>query len=423
MSEAVIEGAPAPVSDCRPRPTLRQFGLACFILGSTAFGGGAMIVLLEDRFTRRYRWLRAEDFLEAVALAQSLPGAIATNTVAFVGYRLYGALGASLGMALYALPSFALILLLATLYERICDIPSAGAAFTGLNAAAAGLVAVTAARLGRQAISAPWQLLQAVTVFAFATLFPEVALHLILLSLLGGLLVAMRQTRRALATALPAAYQGEASRSLRKHLLVAAGIGLAVAGVWLAGHSRSDPFIQRVAQLALVTLKVGGLTFGGGFVIIPLLGHEVADVHGWLAPKEVADAAALGLLTPGPFVIAAAFIGYRVAGLVGAGVAALGIFGIPLWLVILTAGAVERFRQNPLTQGALQGVMPTGVALLAAAAVAIGKGAYGPAPHTWLLAPVLGVASAWLAEARQVNPMFLLFGGAVIGLLGSHLAP
>lgn len=381
-----------------------------------------MIVLLQDRFTRRYSWLRDEDFLEAVTLAQSLPGAIATNTVAFVGYRLHGARGASLGMALYALPSFLLMLIFAALYERIRDIPSAAAAFAGLNAAAAGLVAVTAARLGRQAMGSAWQRLQAVAAFALATRWPEVTLHLIALSLLGGFLIAIRRLRRAPTAALFAPSQAPPLR-LRNHLFAALGIGLVAGGIWLAGHSLADPFLQRVAQLTLVTLKVGGLTFGGGFVIIPLLGHQAVDVYGWLAPKEVADAAALGLLTPGPFVIAATFIGYRVAGVIGAAIATLGILGIPLWLVLLTGSAVERFRCHPLTQGALQGVQPTGIALLAAAAVAIGKGAYDCAPYTWLLAPVLGIASAWLAERGQVNPMFLLFGSAAIGLISERLSP
>lgn len=405
--------------DAEQRPTLRQLGRDCLLLGATAFGGGAMISLLQDRFTQRHRWLHDWEFLEAATLAQSLPGAIATNTVAFVGYRLHGSVGAVMGMALYALPSFVLMLIFAALYEQLRDIPSATAVFTGLNAAAAGLVAVTAIRLGRQAVATPWQFLQAIAVFGLAITFSALTLYLILLSLLGGLLWATRQRRTSISpdtTASPGAFL-----SLRVHLLLALGLGLLVTGMWLGSSSIAESHIQRLVQLALVTLKVGGLTFGGGFVIIPLLGHEVVDVHHWVAPKEVADAAALGLLTPGPFVIAATFIGYRVAGLAGAAVVTLGIFGLPLWLVLIVAGAVERFRQNPLVQGALRGVMPTGVALLAAAAVTIGKGAYTPDGYTWVLAPGVGLISAWLAGCHHTNPMFILFGGALVGVVGQWM--
>lgn len=378
-----------------------------------------MVSLIEERFTRRYGWLGDEAFLEAVTLAQSLPGAIATNTVAFIGHRLYGAVGAVVGMALYALPSGLLMVLFAALYDRLRDIPSATAVFTGLNAAAAGLVAATAARLGRQALDARWQHLQAVTVFALAVAFPAATLLLIALSLSGGLLVA----RRTPAATEPGAADESVGRRPRRRGLpaTAAAIGLAVCVLWATAEAGTDPFLQRVARLALMTLKIGGMTFGGGFVIIPLLSHEVVDVYGWLTPKEVADAAALGLLTPGPFVIAAVFIGYRVAGLAGAGVSALGIFGVPLWLVVVVAGAVERFRRNRLVQGALRAAMPTGVALLAAAAVTIGKSAYGAATYTWWLAPLLGLTSAVLAGRFQTNPMFVLFGAAAVGLVARRL--
>jgi chromate transporter len=402
-----------------PRPTLRQLGGDCLLLGATAFGGGAMISLLQDRFTQRRRWLRDREFLEAATLAQSLPGAIATNTVAFVGYRLHGPVGALVSMTLYALPSFVLMLVFAALYGHLRDIPSATAVLTGLNAAASGLVAVTAVRLGRQAVTTQWQWFQAAAVFGLAVSFPALTLYLILLSLLGGLFGAARQRRTDAPPDTTAPLQ--APLPLRRHLFLALGLGLLVTGMGLGSGFITEPFLRRLVQLALVTLKVGGLTFGGGFVIIPLLVHEVVDVHHWLTSKEVSDAAALGLLTPGPFVIAATFIGYRVAGLAGAAVTTLGIFGLPLWLVVMVAGAVERFRQNALVQGALRGVMPTGVALLAAAAVTIGKGAYTPALYTWVLAPGLGLTSAWLAGRHHTNPMFILFGGALAGLAGQWL--
>ncbi|MGQ9897097.1 MAG: chromate efflux transporter, partial [Acidobacteriota bacterium] len=404
------------------RPTLHQLAQECLLLGATAFGGGAMISLLQDRFTQRHRWLRDREFLEAATLAQSLPGAIAANTVAFVGYRLHGPAGALAGLALYVLPSFVLMLIFAALYEQLRDIPSATTAFTGLNATAAGLVAMTAVRLGRHAFVTPWQWLQAGTVFGLATFSSALTLYLILLSLLGGMLWAawQRRTSPSPDTIIPPPGAPPA-RQLQRHLFLAVGLGVLVMGLWLGSGFIADTYIRRLLQLAIVTLKVGGLTFGGGFIIIPLLGHDVVDVHHWLTQKEVADAAALGLLTPGPFVIAATFIGYRVAGLAGAVVVAIGIFGLPLWLVVVVAGAVERFRQNALVQGALRGVIPTGVALLAAAAVTIGKSAYTPASYTWALAPCLGLTGAWLAGRHHINPIFILFGGALAGLAGQWL--
>ncbi|QUV83991.1 chromate transporter [Chloracidobacterium aggregatum] len=239
-----------------PRPTLRQLGGDCLLLGATAFGGGAMISLLQDRFTQRRRWLRDREFLEAATLAQSLPGAIATNTVAFVGYRLHGPVGALVSMALYALPSFVLMLVLAALYGYLRDIPSATAVLTGLNAAASGLVAVTAVRLGRQAVTTQWQWFQAAAVFGLAVSFPALTLYLILLSLLGGLFGAARQRRTDAPPDTTAPLQ--APLPLRRHLFLALGLGLLVTGMGLGSGFITEPFLRRLVQLAMVTLKVGG---------------------------------------------------------------------------------------------------------------------------------------------------------------------
>jgi len=125
--------------------------------------------------------------------------------------------------------------------------------------------------------------------------------------------------------------------------------------------------------ISAVFLRIGSITFGGGFVMIPLIESEVVNSHHWLTHQEFADATALGQVTPGPVLISAAFIGYQVAGTLGALVATTSIF-LPSFLMTIVAGAsLRRFRDNQVVQSFLRGVTPAVVGLLVAAAISIGR--------------------------------------------------
>src|SRR4030095_16777816 len=131
--------------------------------------------------------------------------------------------------------------------------------------------------------------------------------------------------------------------------------------------------------LSTVCLRTGAVTFGGGYVMIPLIESEVVDKHHWLTHQEFADATALGQVTPGPVLITATFIGYRVAGTLGALVATISIFLPSFLMVIAAATSFQRFRSNGLVQSFLRGVTPAVVGLLVAAAISIGQAGI----HTW----------------------------------------
>ena len=164
--------------------------------------------------------------------------------------------------------------------------------------------------------------------------------------------------------------------------------------------------------LAILFMRMGAVTFGGGFVMIPLIEAEVVDTRHWLTHQEFADATALGQVTPGPVLITATFIGYRVAGTLGALVATISIF-LPAFLItIAAASSLKRFRSNAQVQSFLRGISPAVVGLLVAAALSLGRSGI----HTWMGIAITVSAIVVLVRFRP-NALWVILGAGVIRLL------
>ncbi|MFL6227977.1 MAG: chromate transporter [Pyrinomonadaceae bacterium] len=175
------------------------------------------------------------------------------------------------------------------------------------------------------------------------------------------------------------------------------------------------PVLAKLGLLVAISsifLRVGAVTFGGGFVMIPLIESEVVDTRHWLTHQEFADATALGQITPGPVLITATFIGYRVAGTLGALVATVSIF-LPAFLMTVAAGSsLRRFRANRQVQAFLRGVTPAVVGLLVAAGWSIGRAGI----HTWLGLSLAVVCAAVLVRFRP-NPFWVIAGAGLARFL------
>jgi chromate transporter len=164
--------------------------------------------------------------------------------------------------------------------------------------------------------------------------------------------------------------------------------------------------------LSAVFLRMGAITFGGGFVMIPLIESEVVNSRHWLNHQEFADATALGQVTPGPVLITATFIGYRVAGTLGALVATVSIF-LPSFLMMIAAGSsLRRFRDNEIVQSFLRGVTPAVVGLLVAAALSIGRAGI----HTWI-GLMIALAAIYILVRFRPNAFWIILGAGVLRFL------
>jgi chromate transporter len=190
---------------------------------------------------------------------------------------------------------------------------------------------------------------------------------------------------------------------------------------WILFALPFTPAVDRLAALgplATVFLRAGAVTFGGGFVMIPLLELELVQVHRWLSPSEFADAVALGQVTPGPVMITATFVGSRMAGVFGALVATLAVFA-PAWLLALAvAGSVRRLRGSPAVQAFLNGIQPAVVGLMFAAAVAMARHGI----QDWMGAAI-AVTTLVLLRRWRLHPLPVLMGAALVGVIWRFAAP
>ena len=414
--------------------TLGGLFLSFLKIGLTGFGGGfAVLSHIRSIVVHERGWLAEHDFIEALALGQSLPGTSAGNAVTYIGFRLRGWRGAALSLLAFILPSMLLMIVLAIFYSRFNALPNTSQLFHGFNAAVVAIIAVTAWRMGKHTVEKPWQRILIVLSFAAVVLLNATVVEVILCSGLIGVgiesfserrlprlervrgFAARRQqrirTRLALRKRKPHRFVGgyltEALAEERLRLMSDALITQPTEAdmsrqangqeAWSDDEEADDladeviareklsshgffllglPLVVKVGlalSLGFIFLRIGAVTFGGGLVMIPQIESEVVNSHHWLTHQEFADATALGQITPGPVLIMATFIGYRVAGTVGAIVATICVF-LPAFLMTLAAGSsFRRFRTNRQMQACLRGVAPAVTGLLGAAAWSIAR--------------------------------------------------
>lgn len=367
-------------------------------MGLVAFGGAmAVIAAIERELVDRLRWASHAAYTEAAALGQSLPGAMANNALALLGFRLGGWPGALLLMGGYVLPSFLLMLGFAMFYESLRGVMVVDAALVGLSPAVVAVVAaVTISLLGRLArrgeaedwAAALWRAkgrLLAATAAALAVAWLGVGAPEVIL-LFGGISLARSMIALRLAALAP---------------LVLPALPAAAHG------SRLEAFGHVVG----VFLATGATTFGGGYVMVPVLERQLVRA-GWIGAREFVDAVALGQVTPGPVVITATFVGYRVAGLAGAVFGTAAVFAPGFLLALVLASSMERVREHPAVRAFLGGLQPAIAGVMAAAVVSLARSGLGD----WIGWAIAAVALAALLSRRAGNGTVLV-GSALLGVL------
>jgi chromate transporter len=368
-------------------------------LGTVGFGGGmAVLSLIHREFVVKRKTCDEECFLNAAALSQALPGAISFNAMSFLGLSMRGLWGATIASWGFMLPSFVMMIGLSMAYDRLSHLQVANAMMHGMVAGVVGLILAVAWELagkGATRCRRGW----IIVVLSFvANLLGVGVVEIILGCGVAGMFLCA-------AGRSDAGDDGEAC-DLKGGV---GGLGLKGLTPLLLGTAGT---LAVLGALALFFLRVGLVTFGGGFVMIPMIQHEVVDARHWLTAKEFADGMALGQLTPGPVVITATFVGYRVAGLLGAWVASTAVF-LPSYLLSLVFGySLEKWRANPGVAAFMQGVQPAVVGLMGAAAIALGRAGF----TSWTAVLVALLAFLLLLRFR-LSPLWIMAGTALLGLV------
>jgi chromate transporter len=362
-------------------------------LGLLGFGGPvALVGQMERELVADRGWLSKEEMREAIAICQSLPGPLAIQVGIYIAYLRCGFWGAWAGGWAFILPNFLIVAALGALYVHLGDLPAVTAIFYGVSPAVIALILHSCYRLAKLGMEDWIQWAIAAVCFAVTVILQaEVALLFIGAGIVGVV------------------YYGTLGR------LPPATMPSIVAAPVLAqlGPGASS---STLAKLFVFFLKAGSLTFGSGLVIVPFLEQGLVHQHGWLDPRQFLIAVAIGMISPGPVVITATFVGYLVAGFWGSLVSTVGIFLPSFALVLVAAPLLAKYRGNANVQGFVKGAYAAAIGTILGACVLLGRIAIGD----WLTA-LIGVASLTVLFRSKVNNPLLIAATAALGLVAYPL--
>jgi chromate transporter len=362
-------------------------------LGLLGFGGPvALVGQMERELVTERGWMTKEQMREAIAICQSLPGPLAIQVGIYVSYVRAGFWGAWAGGWAFIVPNFLIVAALGALYVYLGDLKPVTAVFYGVSPAVIALILHCCYRLAKLGMEDRLQWVIAATCLVVTiVLQAEVALLFIGAGLVRVLYYG-NIFRRPATPALQIA-----------PLPVLAQVVPAVSG-------------STLGKLLLFFLKAGSLTFGSGLVIVPFLEQGLVEQHGWLDQRQFLIAVAIGMISPGPVVITATFVGYLVAGFWGSLVSTIGIFLPSFILVLIAAPILARHRANPNVQGFVKGAYAAAIGTILGACVLLGRIAIGD----WLTA-LIGLASLAVLFRWKVSNSLLIAATAVVGLIAFPL--
>ncbi|CCH49676.1 chromate efflux transporter [Pseudodesulfovibrio piezophilus] len=376
-------------------PSLPHLFFRFLRLGLTAFGGPAMVPYIRTMAVEREQWLSEKSFRLGMSVAQVIPGATAMQMAAYVGLRSRGGPGALAAYTAFGLPAFMLMLVLTMVYSSSRDLPLVMAAFSGLQLVVVAMILHAAINFSRLYLdSLPSKLLACMAGIWLGLKGNPI---LALLVVCGLALFIIKEDS-------PQISQSEAPRQEGRPLFSAA-VFLALFLLFLGILHLTTPL---GSALALLMTKVDCFAFGGGYVSIPIMLHEVVEVHGWLTGPEFMDGIALGQVTPGPIVMTGAFVGYLVAGVFGATLATIAVFTPSLIFICAATPFADKLSSSSLALRALKGSLISLVGLMAAVAARFGMAV------DWSPAHLTVALGAFIALRLGIDLLWVVVVGAVL---------
>jgi chromate transporter len=376
-----------------PRYSLWQMVLYMLRLGTLGFGGPvALVGYMHRDLVESRQWILEADYREGLALAQLAPGPLAAQLAIYLGYVHYRLLGATLVGLAFVLPSFLIVLALGSAYVRFGGLSWMQAVFYGVGAAVVGIIVMSAKKLTEKSVGKDRLLWAIYLLLAMVTIATESEIAWLFIA--AGVFVWFWRAPPKLA-----------SRGGLRALAIpqlAAGAGLFAA---------ADTSV--LTQIALFFAKAGAFVFGSGLAIVPFLYGGVVTEHHWLTEKQFVDAVAVAMITPGPVVITVAFIGYLVAGLPGACVAALATF-LPCYLfTVIPAPYFKRYGKLPGVVAFVDGITAAAVGAIAGSVVIIAKRTIVDLPTACIA--VATILLLW--RFRKLQEPVVIAAAAILGLV------
>ncbi len=376
--------SPTQELERREQVPFTDFLLYFLRLGTVGFGGPiALASRMQSDLVEERGWIKSEDYLEGLALAQLAPGPLAAQLAMYLGFVRGGIPGATMVAVAFIAPSFLMVLAISVLYSRFGGLPWMQSLFYGVGAAVVGIILRSTVKLGRSTLKRDPLLWGTALVLAVSTAYT--GSEIVWLFLLAGVASLVVKSwpwrfRSRLLAIPPVAYLSAISTG--RHLSV-----------------------------LLFFVKSSLFVFGSGLAIVPFLHGGVVESHHWLNERQFLDAIAVAMITPGPVVITVAFIGYLADGLIGASLAALGVF-LPVYLVIiLLAPVYRRFSRNEAIRHFVGGVTAAATGAIAGSVVILARHSITDAATACIAATAALVLWRW-----KVPEPIIVASAALLGL-------
>ena len=379
----------------RPGYSLWQLVKYMTKLGTVGFGGPvALVGYMHRDLVESRKWISEGDYKEGLALSQLMPGPLAAQLAIYLGYVHYGITGATLAGVAFVLPSFLMVIALGAAYVAYGGLTWMQAVFYGVGAAVIGIIAISAYKLTTKSIGKDKLLWAIYLVAAAITIVTES--EVVWVFLLSGVLAWL-------------------VRAPPKNWFGAAGFAFAPIGeqATTAAAVASTADWSVLAQIGIFFAEAGAFVFGSGLAIVPFLYGGVVNGHHWLTERQFVDAVAVAMITPGPVVITVGFIGYLVAGLAGASVAALATF-LPCYLfTIIPAPYFRKHGKKPGIVAFIDGCTAAAIGTIAGAVVVLGKRSI----VDWPTLAIMAAAVVVLWRLKRVPEPVVVAVAAAVGLV------
>jgi chromate transporter len=333
------------------------------------------------------KWISDSDYKEGMALSQLAPGPLAAQLAIYIGYVDYKIWGATLVGVAFVIPSFFMVLLLGYAYVLYGGLPWMQAVFYGVGAAVIGIIAMGTYKLTKKSIGRDW-LLWIIFIVLAATTF-AVEREVVWLILSGGLIYWL--------------YKIKFKSSVANSFFLSPFLLQATLGVELD---------DTLKQIGWFFFKAGAFVFGSGLAIVPFLYGGVVKEYGWLNEQQFLDAVAVAMITPGPVVITVGFIGYLVAGVPGACVAALATF-LPCYLfTILPAPYFKKWGKHPSIKAIVDGITAAAIGAIAGAVVVLARRQFSDLISVGIAFTTIII----LLRFKKIQEPIIIIAAALLGL-------
>ena len=357
-------------------------------LGTVGFGGPvALIEYMHRDLVEQRKWITEDDYKEGLALSQLAPGPLAAQLAIYLGYVDYKIIGATLAGIAFVLPSFIMVLALGYAYVLYGGLPWMQSIFYGVGAAVIGIIAVSSYKLTKKTIGKDWLLWIIFIVLAVTTFLTEN--ENVWLILAAGFVVWF--------------YRSTPSFKHNSQYLI---------HPFLLQISTSISLDEKLTSIWWFFVKAGAFVFGSGLAIVPFLYGGVVKEYHWLNEQQFIDAVAVAMITPGPVVITVGFIGYLIAGLPGACIAALATF-LPCYLfTIIPAPYFKKYGKKPGIKAFVDGVTAAAIGAIAGAVIILAKRQFID-----ITSIAIAVGTILILFRFKVQEPLIIIAAAFVGLL------